>query len=866
MKKIAVILLSLLLTVMLFACNETPTPDTATPTPTVENTPTTAPTSEPTPGVPAVAGDGHDQNYDDIAANNVSISSDLLEVRKSLGWWDNYTRFTTVEDVQRAFFMSADATSGGGGHEGAGSEFFRRESTPLWEKACSSFHELGIKTQAWLECQGDTGAYIIGLHQNEDGTFLMDENTGNAKILANPWSWDAQGPGVNAEVNYVTWAGLFTFVNDEPWSPASSTDALGIGKPTYPDGTLAIGYKDGDTSPYGSKFLDACAAKNINGRFIKYDGLELVGTSTEGAWQVTDEFGRTYDVTAISCGKDSCAPYWLEYSETVMREKIEIGVDWFWIDNWCGWDNICNRPLERGFGTWSEYKFGVYVNENEKFGINDPDFSITDYLKQKALEFDKEATLEEIELMFNSRAWNVDEWLEEPIWMAYLAFKSRANTEYNTAFHNLIKDLAEEINGDRESVASCANDFPYLTYGALSCDNLDVIHTEYNSNYSAGTGFTTTGYLPNAYDGHAFNLCSDMARANWAVFWYYPTDYAFTDTFTKVMGYQALAYNCSLYAGAGGATGTTEKGSTKVFETIGSLKEAFSDRRTYADIGVVFSAESELSWLKPGGYTEANEHTVAYMGWCHLFDELNVPYRSIYEDRLADRIDLCSVVILPNIRAIAPETVESVLIPYLDSGKTLVITGEYAGKMSTTDHDFEKNPSNILVDLANNYSGAGKVIYIEKDPLEQYFKLEKSGDSEATLEMVAETVDMIKGWHNDGTATTLLTMHNLDDVASVVTTLHYAPTANNYFLDIVNLQYDCETDTLTPLPETLECTLRLPSQLWGKQLKVSLTTSDTKKATVLEAGTHFTVEGCNVKLNIPSFDVYGCVVIEEANK
>ncbi len=837
MRKFLCVIFAAIVLISLASCGDEQNPSVDLPTPTlaVENTPTEAPAT-PTP----------------VLFDALKLPTDLIEVKETLGWWDNFARFDSIV---------GDAVHTEGMHEGAGSEFFRRISRPSWQNNIKAIHEKGFKVGDWLECQGDSGAYIIALHQNEDGTFLMDETTGNAKVLANCWSWDNAGPGANPEANYVTWAGLFTFVNDEPWSPSSTTEALGMGKPTYPDGTVAIGYKEGDNSPAGSLFLDACAAKNINGRFIKLDGLEMVGTSKEGSWEYVDEFGRKYNATAISVGKDSCAPYWLEYAETAIREKISDGVDYFWIDNWNGWDNISNNPVERAFGTWSEYKFKLYVNENEKFGISDPDFSITAYLKEKALEFDPEASIEEIEFMLNHTAWDEEEWLDEPIWLAYLAFKSRANEEYSTKYYNLIKDIAEEINGDRESVAACANDFPYLTYGGFSYENLDLVHTEYNANYYACTGFTTSGYPPNGYNGHAYLLSAEMCRANNAVFWNYPADYGYTDTFTKVLGYEALAYNGSLNANITGIG--TQDGNANVFGLIGKLRDTFADRQIYADIGVVYSAESELTWLAPGGYSTANETTVAYMGWCHLLDELNVPYRSIFEDRLAEKISLCSVVILPNIRSIAPEVVDQVLIPYLDSGKTLVITGEYAGKLSSIAHDFEKNESNILVDLANNYSGAGKVIYIEKDPAMNYFTHVKSYAPEIAIGKIPETVEMIQNWHGDGTATTLFAIPELKIEDSVVTTLHYAPSNNTYFLDIVNMQYDCDTDTLTPLPENMTATLRLPSQLWGMELKISVATSDKEEIIVLDA-TQFTINEAEVTINIPNFDVYSCVMITVA--
>lgn len=877
MKKVLAIIMAVFMLMSLFACNGTTPPDVDTPTPdpTVENTPSPTDEATPTdapatptdaatptdvPATPTEAATPTPTQAPAVEVDALKLPTDLLEIQKSLGWWDDYARFTSAgETAIGRYDTDASDTIG---HEGAGSEFFRKLERDTWRSRIKAFHDLGYKVGDWLEAQGDTGGYIIALHQNEDGSFLMDEKTGNAKVLATPWSWSTSGPAKNPEANYVTWAGLFTLVNDEPWSPNSSTELEGLSKPTYPDGTISIGYMDGDTSPAGSKFLDAHCAKDLNGNFIKFDGLGSTGTETEGTWHLVDGDGKDYYVTDFSCGKDSASPYWLEYSATTIRQKIEDGVDYFWIDNWCGWDNICTRPLQRAFGDWSEFKFKSYLAENPQIGVADTDnFSISAYVKQRAKEIEPNGDPDDISNA-NNAMWVKPEWVNDPVWLAYLAFKTTINTEYNTGFFNLIKDIAEEVNGDRESVAVCANDFPYTTFGAIDPECLDLVHTEYNSNYSSLTGFVTSGYPPNGYSGHAYSISIEMCRANSAVFWYYPSDYAYTDIFTKVLGYEALAYNSFLFANKSGIG--TEAGNKNVLATIGKLKEDFSDRQTYADIGVVYSAESELTWLAPGGNVNggANESTLGYMAWCHAFDELNIPYRAIFEDNLAEKINLCSVVVLPNMRVIDKETIDNVLIPYLDSGKTLVITSTYAGELASSKNSFAKNDEALLVKLAKEYSGAGKIVYYEEDPTMFYFQLNKTSDVADVYDFcLIDIENMVNEWYTDGTMTKLVSFENIDALASVVTTLHYAPTNNKYFLDIVNMQYNCDEDTLAPMPETIKATLRLPSQLWGRELSVSVMTSDKEEAIVLDS-TQFTVNEAEISINIPTFDVYGCVIIE----
>ena len=70
--------------------------------------------------------------------------------------------------------------------------------------------------------------------------------------------------------------------------------------------------------------------------------------------------------------------------------------------------------------------------------------------------------------------------------------------------------------------------------------------------------------------------------------------------------------------------------------------------------------------------------------------------------------------ILPEVRSISKAEVENILIPFLDNGGTLVITGENAGIIDSMENNFIPHSSAILEDLANTYSGNVNVIYMER--------------------------------------------------------------------------------------------------------------------------------------------------------
>ncbi|MBE6871347.1 MAG: hypothetical protein E7491_05275 [Ruminococcaceae bacterium] len=866
-KLLAMLICALLVSLCFASCGQEQNSDE--PTPTAVDTPTAQPTEAATPTeavTPFPTGkDGSDESYDAVAALLKVSSSDKLTVSEKLGWWDWFCRYTPNGDAMDVFDVNADAGGSGAMDEGRGP--FCREDTYQGVKNNLELYEtLNLKSNAWIECQGDSRSFLIALHQLEDGTFEMNEKTGAAKIIANPWTWTTNGPSKNNNANYLCWVGVHSFVNDEQWAaPFILSNYPELSAPTYPDGTVAKGYFDDSNDPAKSIFYDACAAKDLNGDIRRYEELFTQGSAdTTGFVEYEDLYGKKYVTCDWSVGKDACAPFWLEYTKFTTKYWIERGVDWFWVDNWNGWDNFKNRPIERAFGDWTEKAFTEYLMENPQIGVTvTEDFNICDYIREKALELDPNTDVTDIR--YQNSVWARTEWIEDPIWKAFLSFKAKVNREYNTNYYKGIKEAAKELGLNPDDICVAANDFPYLTYGAYDADFLDIVHTEYNCSYSAVTGFTTSGYPPNGYSGHAMNLMANMSKGTNAVLWYYTEDYKSNPNLAYVLSYEALAYNCTIYAGNATENITgTDRTAAKVNQSIGLLRDYFTDRKIYAEIGVVFSVDSEMSTLAPGGfvYGEKNPANVAYGGWCHAFDELNIPYRSISSARLAQQAELCNVLILPQVRSISKAEVNDILVPFLDRGGLLVITGEEAGVVDSQENNYMAHSSAILKDLADTYSGNGKVVYMETDIAEEYFTFHQKADMETLYELYLNEINsMVEGWYEQGYANKLVSFENLPD--SVATTLNYAPYNNHLFVDIVNMQLDVDTDTVTDIEAGVKVKVRLPSSLWGKRLNVKLFVNGSKEIVDLYPDTDFVVENGMVEITLPAFNIYSSIIIRE---
>jgi len=192
----------------------------------------------------------------------------------------------------------------------------------------------------------------------------------------------------------------------------------------------------------------------------------------------------------------------------------------------------------------------------------------------------------------------------------------------------------------------------------------------------------------------------------------------------------------------------------------------------------------------------------------------------------------------------------------------LVITGEEAGVVDSQENNYMAHSSAILKDLADTYSGNGKVVYMETDIAEEYFTFHQKADMETLYELYLNEINsMVEGWYEQGYANKLVSFENLPD--SVATTLNYAPSNNHMFVDIVNMQLDVDTDTVTEFEAGVKVKVRLPSSLWGKRLNVKLFTDDSRKIVDLYPDTDFVVENGMVEITLPAFDIYSSIIIRE---
>ena len=207
-------------------------------------------------------------------------SADNMKEHVTLGWWDNFAKFNyenlSLTDAQR---LGSEAGGSYMSDEGRGL-YWRYYSKQSNKATIDAWHNAGLKIGAWIEGQGDSRISIVAVKKNDDGTYQKDSN-GMTSLLANHWyNWTSGDLSSFGGANETKWTGVQSFVNGDKWQGEYILENFkNILTPTYPDGREAIGYLEDETKPYSALLYDACAAKDINGKWTGVSGTVANGAN-----------------------------------------------------------------------------------------------------------------------------------------------------------------------------------------------------------------------------------------------------------------------------------------------------------------------------------------------------------------------------------------------------------------------------------------------------------------------------------------------------------------------------------------------------------------------------------------------------------
>ncbi|PIT99960.1 MAG: hypothetical protein COT74_07525 [Bdellovibrionales bacterium CG10_big_fil_rev_8_21_14_0_10_45_34] len=779
-------------------------------------------------------------------------------------WWNQFPRFTYHSEYSKAQAVNANVVTVaiGAADEGRG-PLFRQLSMNDSNADRQRMRQNGIKQLAWIEGQGQARTFISAINKLRQPVFLetdlrtqyqIDPFTSAAKILAHHWNWRSHGPDVNSGANTIAWVGLHSYVNNEPWlGPwGAQGERFPMRTPTYPDGRPAVGYLKSEYDPTSAIFYDANAGKDVNGEiYLEYEFSEKLIT---GYHPLKHRDGRTVYVGDISFNKDMASSWWLEYNLSAVKYFLNSSLDGFWIDNHSGWDFLSNRPVSKAFGDWSVHGFKKFILDKTALQFGEVD--IRSYLKRKFEQLNPN----DDSANTDSSTWSDPKWLEDEVWMAFLSYKIQVAKENAQKLFDGIKESAQAAGKDRDDIYVGANDIPTITYGALDGSEFDMVNTEYNPGWSLDTGAVGRGLPPNGGAGGFYALATNLSKSRHAVVWYYLdgeyySKYVLRPGLGELLGYEALANNVILNTGESSPRiAGTDQSSKTINDVIQKMAPYFENRERRSSLAVVFSSDTQVSQVTPGGpaYFDRQPNGLGYYGWVRALEKLNVPYTGLHDSKLnRDGLADIKTLILPHVLSISDMALNNGILPFLDSGGTLVITGADSGKRHSSDRLFQSRDNAVLAQLKNRQS-LGQVVFVEENLGLNYYLDSSNIEKLSAIQEILKKLEITGGYVRE------LNVSGFN--GPIHTVLHGDSCAQKLFLDIVNINFELESDTLNPSSGG-NVAIKLPQSLVGKNLEVDFFDS--------ELGSQFGVnylfdQKQNLIVRVPAFRKFGSLRIQHA--
>jgi len=495
------------------------------------------------------------------------------------------------------------------------------------------------------------------------------------------------------------------------------------------DGTPATGLED---------FFRATAAKNYLGEVHREDPPFAADSSLNAT--VPDEiiplipafFDNPVDNnpsgkhSLLPVSKDVAAPVWIKYGNTIARYYIEeYEADGVHYDNLSGWNALSQNPKDRAFGDWSIKGFQAYLAAHPGIYDGDPKaFDMRRYVQDTVAA---------------GRSFRSKEWLNDPIWRAFLIHKREEITCFLNGLHDYIKDLGDETGRD---LAMMGNASPFGTSGVLSARNVDACGFEISPGVGpGGHPFHGRGCKLPPY-GRAcafYQAMNALVAGRFNYPWYYVgKDYVGKPNLSKVLFYEGLANDSILMPRlrtTSGAAGFTNRAGTRetVIETnafIQTARELWGERRRAANIAIAFSAQSQLAVQTPHMYSEW-DHVQGVLGWATYCANTHRQYEIVrLEEVDADYLTGIDLLVVPHADVCGPAQVEPIA-RWVREGGRLIVTGD-AGNRDDAAHNWDPLPEYSFAHLtgvragegpafAARKIGSGRVIYIGENCAQRYY-------------------------------------------------------------------------------------------------------------------------------------------------
>lgn len=731
-------------------------------------------------------------------------------------WWDDYPTTMQTHDATVAAQINADSCLSGMADDPCWGILGVRVRNLSFASKMNEVKAQGRRMLTWVETFGTSEAYVARFIRGDDGKLLgFDADPTTPRTTLNHWGWQTYQPLPREELH---WVGLPAYYDDEEWSrPWTRTHPrYGAAQFTYPDGKVAEGCRQGPNRPDTSHVWDAGGSKDVFGKLdLEYQANAKVTGPMPGLIPYEDK-GETKYAGLVSVGKDYACPHWLEYAHASAKQLLDLGVQGLWADNYSAWDGLGSTPLRRAFGDWSVATFRDHLakrfrsGELAELGItNVKQFDVREYLRAYCR---RELKGEPSNL--RDPAWRDRRWLDEPIWREYLLHKLETGRHAITQFHRAWLDEAQQAGV--KDFAIQGNDIPCFSFGFPRPDRLEMVSTEFSPGWNLFCGPRGVGLPPLGRISPIIKAARTQAASRFVHVWYYLdgpyAKYRDNASLARVISYELLANHAMIQSHPGNpkVIGSSDV-HREVVDFIHASQATWGDRVPAAKIGLVYSPDSQLISLAPGGIVDFNQqpHPFDLLGWGTFFSERHLQYDVVADwDLTRERLGNLAVLVLPSVLCLRDSLVGEVLRPWVQEGGLLVLSGpvgaRHGEQRAFATAQGKTGRLQALTELLGppgegRRLGRGEVFVTAPLGFEYY--------------QVAPAKRKLAGWSK---VLQTLEPHGLLSgklPPALEATVFRSPSSGTWFVDLANLDLDPERDA-PPQRHQVTFTLGVPKQGW----------------------------------------------------
>ena len=640
------------------------------------------------------------------------------------------------------------------------------------------------------------------------------------------------------------WFGLAGFFNNVSWAPYPTAEDYDLPALTRPDGSpakdlysvLSVRGFDGE---WDYSFF---SNKRVTNEIARGTGLADISKKQENR---PDVQGKTGWITTRLVHLDHANPQLRDYHCRELEMLLDrIPAGGMHIDNFG--DLGVRRPTRQGFGLWSLHSFREYMREEfspaelRDLGIEDVDtFGLRDYIKNKPYET-------------RGTKWphlRNPKWAKELLWKCYLISQVRAGLSYHRALYRTVKE-------EQSGCAVTGNTIPLFPGRGLMKGICDVAHFEWKAEGQYGH-LKMSGLPPEGRVGYVTRLGAAISNAPYC----WPSLYVSRELTGKDHEelHKVLAFDCLANRGLmdynhwflDNYSPGSPQSAGFVNGFINRHAPRISDRRYFADVGLVYSTWSDIATMTVWG-PQQEQFIQEYSGWATFLSKSHRQWDVLLAQDISDEnLRRFPVVVLPSILTLSDGQIEAIR-RYVENGGRIVATG-LTGTRYGPEHHLQPRREDGL----RPFKSHSRAKVMTDRPGVNYW----TGKSEAAAASQMRSLLDFSG-HSPRLST------DAPDTVGVNLNIGREARGRLLTLDANNYDIDVESDTVAPT-EPFRVMIRLPEQFSAKDLSVGLVTasSGAKDPTPLNAES----PGSNrrdgtLTVTIPSFRYYAIVFVRPAGE